>query len=116
MGHMTLLSDECLPPKEKAKRKRPNNAPVSAEPVADDAASECSTPPTARSSDSNVDSASECGRQCHTPTSSSASMGVKSMSSFEGGTGRETLRKRVRTSVSVGYGSSVPDYTYSVDD
>lgn len=117
MGHMSLLSDECLPPKEKAKRKRTRTA--CAEPVADDAASECSTPPASRSSDSNVDSASECGRQCHTPTSSSASMGAKSMSSFEGGMGRQassSLQKRARTSVCVGYGSSVPDYTYSVDD
>jgi len=44
-------------------------------------------------------------------------MGAKSMSSFEGGTGREAMtRKRVKTSVCVGYGSSVPDYTWSVDD
>jgi hypothetical protein len=117
MGHMSLLSDECLPPKEKAKRKR--NVSTSADPVVDDAASECSTPPASRSSDSNVDSASECGRQYHTHTSSSASMGSKSMSSFEGGMGRQastSFHKRARTSVCVGYGSSVPEYTCSVDD
>ena len=124
MGRMSMLPDDCYPPLKKpieAARKRP--APATPAPVSlDDTASECSAPDA--SSVSSIDAASESGAlraKRVARTSSNASMGSKSMSSFSGGEGRDASerqkQKRRRTFVSVGYGSSHPDYdSYDVGE
>ena len=125
MGHMSMLPDDCYPPMKKPNetaRKRPTPAAATPTPVSlDDTASECSAPDA--SSSSSVDAASDLGApraKRVARTSSNASMGSKSMSSFSGGEGRDASerqkQKRRRTFVSVGLGSSHPDYDSYVGD
>ena len=110
MGHMSMLPDDCYPPPKKPTPKRPKPVDVPKPVTLDDTASECSTPDASSSS-----SASDGERRKPVArTSSSTSVGVKSMSSFSGGEGRDSSerreKKRHRMFPSVGYGSSHPDY------